>query len=122
MCSQTYSVLPDGKPCLNGVCVGGTCVVEPQTQVKIWQILTGLTPSVFWTWMSTLYCYTVILLDCSLLYLLDCVDVRERVDEYVNCSLLYLLDCVDVRERVCSADNIDISVTCPSQVGMAYIR
>ena len=44
------------------------------------------------------------------------------LDEYVDCSLSYLLDCVDVRERVCSADNIDISVTCPSQVGMSHIR
>ena len=41
---------------------------------------------------------------------------------YLYCSLLYVLDCVDVRERECSAENIDMNVPRPSQVGMSYIR
>ncbi|KAL5268235.1 hypothetical protein ACHWQZ_G002185 [Mnemiopsis leidyi] len=61
-CSKKYTVLPDGKPCPNGVCVAGECLVEPQTQVKIWQILSGLTPSIFWQWMKNNVVLVVIVL------------------------------------------------------------
>ena len=42
----------------------------------------------------------------------------------VDCSLLNVLDCVDVRERECSADYIDITcyVRHKSEIGMSYIR
>ncbi|XP_063683981.1 ADAM 17-like protease [Bolinopsis microptera] len=60
-CSNKYSMLPNGKPCPNGVCIDGMCLVEPQTQVKIWRVLTGLTPSIFWDWMKSNVILVVIL-------------------------------------------------------------
>lgn len=61
-CTDKYTELPNGKPCANGICVEGKCVVEPQTQTKIWMILSGLTPSLFWEWIKNNVVLVVILL------------------------------------------------------------